>query len=44
MAANSGVSGRVFQRHGRRKSAQAKDIYVDDDLDQTLFVLKFLEP
>ena len=36
MAANSGVSDRVFQRHGRWKSGQAKDIYVDDDLDQRL--------
>ena len=36
MAANSGVSDRVFQRHGRWKSMQAEDIYVDDDLDQRL--------
>ena len=42
MAANSGVSDRVFQRHGRWKSGQAKDIYVDDDLDQRLSVSKFL--
>ncbi|XP_068716917.1 integrase/recombinase xerD homolog [Montipora capricornis] len=42
MAANSGVSDRVFQRHGRWKSTKAKDIYVDDDLDQRLSVSKFL--
>ena len=42
MAANSGVSDRVFQRHGRWKSAQSKDMYVDDDLDQRLSVSKFL--
>ncbi|XP_068738599.1 uncharacterized protein [Montipora capricornis] len=42
MAANSGVSDRVFQRHGRWKSVQAKDTYVDDDLDQRLSVSKFL--
>lgn len=42
MAAKSGVSDRVFQRHGRWKSVQAKDIYVDDALDQRLSVTKFL--
>ena len=42
MAVNSGVSDRVFQRHGRWKSTKAKDIYVDDDLDQRLSVSKFL--
>ena len=41
-AANSGDSDRVFQRHGRWKSVQAKDIYVDGDLDQRLSVSKFL--
>ena len=40
MAANGGVSDRVFQR--RWKSVQAKDIYIDDDLDQRLSVSKFL--
>ena len=40
MAANSGVSDRVFQKHGRWKSVQAKDIYVDDDLDQRLSLSK----
>ena len=33
MAANNGISDRVFQRHGRWKSVQAKNIYVDDDLN-----------
>jgi len=42
MAANSGVRDRVFQRHGRWKSAQSKDMYVDDDRDQRLSVSKFL--
>ena len=42
MAANSGVNDRVFQRHGRWKSAQSKDMYVDDDLDRRLSVSKFL--
>ena len=42
MAANRGVSDRVFQRHGRWKSAQSKDMYVDDDLDQRLSFSKFL--
>ena len=40
MAANSGVSDRVFQKHGRWKLVQAKDIYVDDDLDQRLSLSK----
>ena len=42
MAANNGVSDRVFQRHGRWTSVQAKDIYVDDDLNQRLSVSKSL--
>ena len=42
MAANNGVSDRVFQRHGRWKSVQAKNIYVDDDLNQRLSVTKSL--
>lgn len=31
-AANSGVSDRVFQRHGRWKSVTANDGYVKDDM------------
>ena len=41
-AANSGVSDRVFQRHSRWKSVQAKDTYVDDDLEKRLSVSKSL--
>ena len=41
-AANNGVSDRVFQRHGRWKSVQAKDTYVDDDLEKRLSVSKSL--
>ena len=33
MAANNGVNDRIFPQHGRWKSMQAKDIYVDDDLE-----------
>ena len=42
MAANNGVNDRIFQRHGCWKSVQAKDTYVDDDLEQRLQVLRFL--
>ena len=42
MAANNGVNDRIFQRHGRWKSVQAKDTYVDDDLEQRLQVSRFL--
>ena len=42
MSAYSVVSDIVFQRHGRRKSVQATDIYVYDDLDRRLSVSKFL--
>ena len=43
MAANNGVNDRIFQRHGRWKSVQAKDVDdVDDDLEQRLQVSRFL--
>ena len=42
-AANSGVSDRVFQRHGRWKSVVAKDGYVKDDISSRLQVSKSLE-
>ena len=42
MAANNGVNDRIFQRHGRWKSAQAKDTYVDDNLEQRLQVSRSL--
>ena len=41
-AANSGVSDRVFQRHGRWKSVAAKDGYVKDDMSSRLAVSKSL--
>ena len=41
-AANSGVSDRVFQRHGRWKSVAAKDGYVKDDMASRLAVSKSL--
>ena len=41
-AANNVVNDRVFQRHGRWKSAEAKNIYVDDSIEQRLSVSKFL--
>ena len=41
-AANSGVSDRVFQRHGRQKSVVAKDGYVKDDMSSRLVVSKSL--
>ena len=37
-----GIFNFLFQSHGRWKSVQAKDTYVDDDLDQRLSVSKFL--
>ena len=42
MAANSSVSDRVFQRHGRWRSMQEKEVYVDDDLDRRFSASKFL--
>ena len=41
-AANSGVPDRVFQRHGRWKSATAKDGYVKDSTDVKLSVSRSL--
>ena len=40
-AANSGVSDRVFQRHGRWESVAAKD-YLKDDMSSRLAVSKSL--
>ena len=37
-----GIFNFVFQSHGRWKSVEAKDTYVDDDLDQRLSVSKSL--
>ena len=41
-AANAGVSGRLFQRHGRWKSVSAKNGYVKDSLESRLLVCKNL--
>ena len=41
MSAYSGVSDRVFRRHGRWKSVRVTDIYVDGDMDRRLSVTKF---
>lgn len=41
-AANSGVPDRVFQRHGRWKSASAQDGYVKDSTDVKLSVSRSL--
>ena len=42
LAANSGVSERNIQRHGRRASVEAKNIYVKDSLSSRLEVSKSL--
>ena len=42
ISANNSVSDRVFQRHGRWKSVQAKDIYVDNNQNQRLSNSKYL--
>ena len=41
-AANAGVPDRLFKRHGRWRSENAKDGYVEDSLDKTLEVSKNL--
>ena len=41
-AANAGVSDRLFKRHGRWKTDQAKDGYIKDKLDSLLSVSKSL--
>ena len=41
-AANSGVSDRIFQRHGRWKSVAAKNGYIKDDISSRLLVSKLL--
>ncbi|XP_053386208.1 uncharacterized protein LOC123563229 isoform X2 [Mercenaria mercenaria] len=44
MAANaSGVSDRCLKRHGRWKSDQAKDGYIEDSLEKRLFITKTLK-
>ena len=41
-AANAGVSDRLFKRHGRWRSDNAKDGYVEDSLDNRLSVTRRL--
>ena len=41
-AANADVGDRLFKRHGRWKSDQAKDGYIKDNLDSMLSVSKSL--
>ena len=41
--ANAGVNNRLFKRHGRWRSDEAKDGYVKDNLDALLSVSKSLE-
>ena len=42
-AANAGVPGRLFKRHGRWASESAKDGYVQDSLSSRLSVSKALD-
>ena len=44
LAANSGVSERNIQRHGRWASVEVKNIYVKDSLSSRLEVSKSLSP
>ena len=37
-----GINDRIFQRHGRWKSAGAKNVYVDDSIEQRLTASKLL--
>ena len=41
-AANAGVPDRLFKKHGRWKSENAKDGYVEDSLDSQLSVSRRL--
>jgi hypothetical protein len=41
-AANKGVKDRIFKRHGRLVSEQAKDGYVKDNLEERLLVSRCL--
>ena len=41
-AANEGVSDRLFQRHGKWKSAGAKNGYVKDNVERLLSVSRKL--
>ena len=41
-AANAGIPDRLFKRHGRWASKNAKDCYVKDNLDSLLSVSRSL--
>ena len=41
-AANAGVGGRLFKRHGRWKTDRAKDGYLKDNLESLLSVSRSL--
>ena len=41
-AANAGVSDRLFKRHGRWRSDNAKDGYIEDSMDKRLSVTRLL--
>ena len=43
LAANNGISDRLFKRHGRWKSETAKDGYIKDNLDALLSVSRSLQ-
>ena len=42
MTADAGVSDRLFKRHGRWKTGQAKNGYIKDKLESLLSVYKSL--
>ena len=42
LAANAGVPDRLFKRHGRWLSDKAKDMYVEDNLEELLSVTKLM--
>ena len=43
VAANAGVSDRLFKRHGRWKTDRAKDGYIKDNLEVLLSVSRSLQ-
>ena len=43
LAANAGIPERQLQRHGRRKSTAAKDMYIKDSLHSRLSVSNSLD-
>ena len=41
--ANAGLPDRIYQQHGRWRSDHAKDMYVQDDLNNLLSVKKLIQ-